>query len=513
MSKKFYITTPIYYPSGIPHIGTAFTTVAADVLSRWLKLWNFEVKFLTGTDEHGQKILNKSLENNQDPMTYIASNVQIFKNVWNKLNINYDEFIRTTNEEHKLFVQNSFEELIKSGFVELRLWEGLYCISCEESYPISDRSKCDIGHELTKRSEQSYFLKVNQFVSQLKSYYEKEFLVMPISILQELKNNFLNSPTGLQDLAITRENLEWGIKVKSDSKHTIYVWVDALLNYLSFTQKKSVKSENIWQESFIIQFLGKDISRFHLIYWPILLNALKVNKKPDLFLINGWVTINNEKMSKSLNNAADPVGLMDNYGSDALRMFLALKFNPGADFEYSEEIFKIEYNTWLANTYGNLVNRFYGMCTKYNESIVPFTDRETFESNELINKYLKLVKECLDKAKLLMGLNSENQFSAQSINIGQYVREVFNASSHLNKLVDEFKPWEKFKDLKSEDIKVFLSFLDFSIYQITWMLQPVLVEGCSSVFNQLNIEDISNFAYSSRKERNLNTIAMLYPRK
>lgn len=331
--KTFYVTTPIFYPSGIPHLGHAFTALYASLLADYKKLIGYDVFFATGTDEHGQKIENAAKKENLSPQELVDKNCNIFKELWNKMGIKYDYFIRTTDENHKRVVQKTFDILLKKGYIYLGVWNGLYCISCEENYTETNALKkdnilcCEHGHKLIEKNEESYFLKIksfNKWIIDLLST-NKEFL-FPQNRAKELINNFLKDDK-LEDLSITRTTFDWGIKTINNPKHVVYVWLDALLNYITLLGYQSSNPGNFnkfWlsKDTEKIHLIGKEITRFHCIYWPIILKMLDL-PLPNKIISHGWIITSTGKMSKSLGNVINPIEIIDKYGRDAFRYFLS----------------------------------------------------------------------------------------------------------------------------------------------------------------------------------------------
>ena len=405
MSKKrIYITTPIYYSSGKPHIGHAFTTILADVLARYKKKIGHDVFFMTGMDEHGQKIEEKAKELKQTPKELVDSCAKVFKDLWNLLGIDYSYFIRTTDQYHIKAVQNIFTTLYNKGFIYLGMWEGLYCVSCEENYTKNQAVKkeddknfyCAVGHKLSLREEESYFLKIKQFKKYISSFLHDENLVYPASRVNELFNSFLNNED-FDDLSISRSNFTWGIPIKENPKHVIYVWLDALSNYitgLGYTQKNDEKFKKYWesQDCEIIHLMAKEITRFHCIYWPIMLEMLGL-RKPTHYISHGWIITDKGKMSKSLGNVLDPIYFVNKYGRDAFRYYLAKEISIRDDSIFSEELFIGVFNKDLANTIGNLVNRTIGMVKKYVDGVMPkFSEPKSKENKSFLNKILDFDK-------------------------------------------------------------------------------------------------------------------------
>ena len=485
--KTFYITTPIYYPSGNLHIGHAYSTVAGDAIARYKRMRGYDVMYLTGTDEHGQKIQRKAEENGQTPIDYLDGMVSDIKDLWKKLKITNDDFIRTTEERHKTVVAKIFDQLIKQGDIYLDQYEGWYCTSCESFFTERqlDNEHCpDCGGHVEKVKEESYFFKMSKYVDRLVQYYDEnpEF-IQPVSRKNEMLSNFIKP--GLEDLAVSRTTFDWGVKIPGDPKHVIYVWVDALINYISalgYGTESDEKFKKYWPAD--VHLMSKEIVRFHTIYWPIMLMALDLPLPKKIFA-HGWILMKDGKMSKSKGNVVDPVKLMDRYGLDALRYYLLREVPFGSDGVFTPEGFVERTNYDLANDLGNLLNRTIAMIVKYFDGEIPaFKTAETDVDKSLE----KFANETIGKVEDAM----ENmQFSVALSTLWQLI-------SRTNKYVDETEPWKLAKDeANKERLGNVMAHLAESLRKTAVMLQPFLPETPTEIFRQLNITDDSLTGWDS----------------
>lgn len=432
--KPFYITTPIYYPSGNPHIGHCYTTVACDSIARYRRMQGYDVMFLTGTDEHGLKIEQKAAEKGVTPKEYVDEVVKTFKKLWSYMNISYDRYIRTTDDYHIETVQKIFKALYDKGYIYKGEYKGKYCTPCESFWTESqlDENGCcpECHREVTEAKEEAYFFKMSSFAERIEKLLTETDYLQPKTRATELVNNFIKP--GLEDLCVSRTTFKWGIPVTFDDKHVVYVWIDALSNYISalgFWNEQYNDFDKFWPAD--VHMVAKDIMRFHAIIWPAMLMALDL-PLPKHLAVHGWITFNGQKMSKSLGNVVDPFILGERYGADAIRYHILREMALGADSSFSNEIMINRINSDLANGLGNLVSRTVAMADKYFGGTLP-ADREAGEFDaELIAEAEELrakVDEFMDKTQ-----------------INNALAEIFKVVSRANKYIDETAPWVLGKD-------------------------------------------------------------------
>jgi methionyl-tRNA synthetase len=431
--KPYYITTPIYYPSGNPHIGHCYTTVACDSIARYRRMQGYDVMFLTGTDEHGLKIEQKAAEKGVTPKEYVDEIVEHFKSLWSFMNVSYDRYIRTTDDYHIKTVQKIFKELYDKGYIYKGEYSGKYCTPCESFWTESQLvdGKCpECGREVTEAKEEAYFFKMSPFADRIEKLLTETDYLQPKTRATELVNNFIKP--GLEDICVSRTTFKWGIPVTFDDKHIVYVWIDALSNYISalgFYNDAYNDFDKFWPAD--VHMVAKDIMRFHAIIWPAMLMALDL-PLPKHLAVHGWITFNGQKMSKSLGNVVDPFVLGKRYGADAIRYHILREMALGADSSFSNEIMINRINSDLANGFGNLVSRTVAMVEKYFGGTLP-TERESGEFDDDLIATATALKSSVDDFMDKTQLNNA-------------LAEIFKVVSRANKYIDETAPWVIAKD-------------------------------------------------------------------
>lgn len=485
----FYITTPIYYPSGNLHIGHAYSTVAGDVIARYKRMQGYDVRYLTGTDEHGQKIQEKAQKAGKTELEYLDEMISGIKNLWSKLEISNDDFIRTTEKRHKQVVEKVFERLLKQGDIYLGKYEGWYSVPDETYYtesqlvdPVYENGKIvggkspDSGHEVELVKEESYFFNINKYTDRLLEFYdENPDFIQPPSRKNEMINNFIKP--GLEDLAVSRTSFDWGVRVPSNPKHVVYVWIDALVNYISslgYLSDDETLFNKYWPAD--IHLMAKEIVRFHSIIWPILLMALDLPLPKKVFA-HGWILMKDGKMSKSKGNVVDPNVLIDRYGLDATRYYLMRELPFGSDGVFTPEAFVERTNYDLANDLGNLVNRTISMINKYFHGELPAYQGPKHELDEKMEAMaLETVKSFNDNMESL-------QFSVALSTVWKFI-------SRTNKYIDETQPWVLAKDENQREmLGNVMAHLVENIRFATILLQPFLTHAPREIFKQLNINN------------------------
>ena len=501
MAKEtFYITTPIYYPSGNLHIGHAYSTVAGDVISRYKRMQGYDVRYLTGTDEHGQKIQEKAQKAGKTELEYLDEMISGIKSLWSKLEISNDDFIRTTEDRHKQVVEKVFERLLKQGDIYLGEYEGWYSVPDETYYtesqlvdPIYENGKIvggkspDSGHEVELVKEESYFFNINKYTDRLLEFYAANpDFIQPPSRKNEMINNFIKP--GLEDLAVSRTSFDWGVRVPSNPKHVVYVWIDALVNYISALGYLSDDDElfqKYWPAD--VHLMAKEIVRFHSIIWPILLMALDLPLPKKVFA-HGWILMKDGKMSKSKGNVVDPNVLIDRYGLDATRYYLMRELPFGSDGVFTPEAFVERTNYDLANDLGNLVNRTISMINKYFQGELPAYEGPKHELDEdmeaLAHETVKHFNESMESFQFSVALST-----------------VWKFISRTNKYIDETTPWVLAKDDSQKDmLGNVMAHLVENIRFAAVLLRPFLTHAPKEIFKQLNINEPELFELESLEQ-------------
>ena len=478
--KKFYITTPIYYPSANFHIGHCYTTIIADAIARYKRLKGYDVFFQTGTDEHGQKIEKKAEEAGVTPKEYVDKIIENAKDLWKSLYISYDYFIRTTDSDHERRVQKIFKKLYDNGDIYKGEYKGLYCTPCESFWTesqLDENGNCpDCHREVHEVKEEAYFFRLSKYQERLEKFYEENpNFIQPVARKNEMLNNFIKP--GLSDLCVSRTSFKWGIPVDFDDKHVIYVWIDALTNYITSLgyPEDLEKFNKYWPAD--LHLVGKEIVRFHTIIWPCLLMALDLPLPHQVFG-HGWLIINGGKISKSLGNYKDPREYINDYGVDAVRYFALREVPFGSDGNFSEEALINRTNSDLVNTLGNLVNRTLAMSKKYFNSVV--TNPKVYENiDDNLTSYIKALPSLVDK-------------KMESLKVNEALEDIFELLKRANKYIDETTPWILAKDeTKTDRLKTVIYNLLEVIRISAVLLTPFIPETSEKIFKMLNTKETS----------------------
>ena len=476
--NKFYVTTPIYYPSGRFHIGTAYTTVLADSMKRYHMLKGEDCYMLTGTDEHGQKIEEKAKEQGKTPQEYVDKMADDAKKLWEIMKIDYNDFIRTTEKRHKEVVQKIFDRFMEQGDIYKGEYEGWYCVPCESYFTETQLidGKCpDCGREVKLMKEEAYFFNMKKYADRLLKYYEEHpDFIKPDFRKNEMINNFIKP--GLEDLCVTRTSFDWGIKVLKDPKHVVYVWLDALTNYitaLGYGSNDDKLFEKYWPAD--LQIVGKDIARFHLIYWPIFLMALDL-PLPKTIFVHNWVMMKDGKMSKSKGNVIYPEDLVEKYGLDSVRYFLLREMLITQDAIFSPESFIERYNFDLCNDLSNLLNRTVSMVNKYFEGQVPKYNGTPNDVDKELEEFTIKQIDLFDE--------KWNKYE-----IANSVQEIWNLISRTNKYIDETMPWSLAKENDQEKLSSVMYHLIENLRKIAILIKPFMNDTAENILRQIGITD------------------------
>ena len=489
MNRKFYITTPIYYPSGKFHIGTAYTTILADTIKKYKELRGYDAYMLTGLDEHGQKIQTVAEKEGISPQEHVDKMAEAAKALWNKLEINYDDFIRTTEERHTKIVQKVFDKFIESGDIYLGKYEGLYCMPCETYFTETQlvNGKCpDCGRDVIKMEEEAYFFNMKKYADRLIKYYDEHpNFIKPDYRKNEMINNFIKP--GLEDLCVSRTTFDWGVKVNKNPKHVVYVWLDALINYitaLGYMSDDDSLFRKYWPAD--LQIVGKDIARFHLIYWPIFLMALDL-PIPETILVHNWIMMKDGKMSKSKGNVVYPELLIDRYGVDATKFFLLSEIPMSQDGLFTPEGFINKYNFNLCNDLSNLLNRTVSMVNKYFEGKIP---EKASNSSNIDKSFESFTLEKIENVEKLY----------DEYDLANVIPEIWTIVSRTNKYIDEKAPWALAKEEKTEELRNTMYYLIENLRKIAILIRPFMENTSNSILNQIGITESKLKNWDSIKE-------------
>lgn len=475
---NFYLTTPIYYPSGKFHIGTTYTEALANTIKKYKQARGYDVFLLTGMDEHGQKIQKVAEERKIEPQKHVDEMAEEAKKLWELMEIEYDDFIRTTEPRHEKVVEEIFDRLMEQGDIYKSEYEGWYCVPCETFFTETQLvdGKCpDCGRDVQKMKEEAYFFNMKKYADRLiKFYQENPNFILPESRKNELFNNFLKP--GLEDLCVSRTSFDWGVKVRKDPKHVVYVWLDALTNYitaLGYLSDDDAKMKKYWPAD--LQIVGKDIIRFHGLYWPIFLMALDL-PLPKQIYAHGWILMKDGKMSKSKGNVIYPEPLIERYGLDAYKYFILKEMSYGQDGTFTPEGFVERFNFELCNDLGNLLNRTIGMLNKYFGGEIKSYPTNCSELDKEVEKYstgiIHMVEENFD-----------------NYHISNAIVETWNLISRTNKYIDETAPWILYKEEKTEELASVMYHLVENLRRIAILIKPYMEHTASKMFSQLNIAE------------------------
>lgn len=481
MKNKFYITTPIYYPSADAHIGHAYCTTIADVIARYKRSRGIETYFLTGTDEHGEKIQKNAVLAGKTPQQFVDEVAERFQKLWSAMCISNDDFIRTTQERHYTVVQDIFSRFLKQDDIYLGKYTGWYCTPCESFWTDTqvgpDHVCPDCGRPVHTAEEEAYFFRMNKFVPELlKVYDENQKFITPIERKNEMINTFIKP--GLGDLCVSRTTFDWGIPLKENPKHVVYVWLDALTNYitaLGYGSSDTSKFDKFWNNDDveIVHLVGADITRFHTIYWPIFLNRLGL-RQPDRVIVHGLLMMKDGKMSKSKGNVVSPYPLIERYGVDAVRYYLVREVEFGKDGQFTPEQFVERINADLANNFGNLLNRTISMIGKYFDGKTPVFCSKVNPQDEgletAVDICVKTYYQELDEMKVTQGFTA-----------------VMDLLSKANKYIDETTPWVLAKEGKTNELASVMTHLSYVLYVGAMLLKPILVNKSELALDQLGI--------------------------
>lgn len=482
MNKKYYVTTPIYYPNGKFHIGTAYTTILADYMKRYKTQRGFDTYMITGLDEHGQKIQDTAIANGKNPQEFVDMQAEYAKKIWELLDIDYNDLVRTTNSSHKEVVAKIFKYFLDKGDIYKGVYSGHYCKSCETYFSESELvdGRCpDCGKEVSIMEEETYFFNMKKYEKQLLKYYEEH----PNFILPEFrKNELINSffKNGIEDLSVTRTTFDWGVKVPGDEKHVIYVWLDALTNYITFAgyEKDKPKFESLWPAD--LHIVGKDIIRFHGIYWPIFLMSLGL-ELPKTIYAHNWYVMKNGKISKSKGNVVYPDDLRKKFDNDIIKYVLLRELPYSHDGIFIPEGFVERYNTDLCNDFSNLIHRTIGMINKYGLKI---------KKDEIKSKLNDYTETEIDKELINKILIAKSEFEAnmEKLKVQTALEKLWEGISYINKYIDEKMPWTLYKENKETELVAFIYYLMNALRIVNILVVPILKNASNKMSEILNFK-------------------------